>query len=158
VTKSGTNQFHGDVYEFIRNKVLNARGYFDTSKTAFVMNHFGGTLGGPIRKDRTFFFGSYEGLRRSQGISGQTVSVPDALDVWVISRRDRLSVAQSVIMAYRSDVTAKVKIWLEEDFIARFEVESGRNLEHYAASVPLTSRGASPKRGSAKKFASRPQQ
>ena len=80
VTKSGTNQFHGDVYEFIRNKVLNARGYFDTSKPAFVMNQFGGTLGGPIRKDRTFFFGSYEGLRRSQGISGQTVSVPDALE------------------------------------------------------------------------------
>jgi hypothetical protein len=80
VTKSGTNQFHGNVYEFLRNKVLNARGYFDTSKPAFVMNQFGGTFGGPIKKDRTFFFASYEGLRRSQGKSGDVVAVPDALE------------------------------------------------------------------------------
>lgn len=80
VTKSGTNQFHGNVYDFNRNKALNARGYFDTSKPAFVMNQFGGTFGGPIKKDRTFFFGSYEGLRRSQGQSGDVVSVPTALE------------------------------------------------------------------------------
>jgi outer membrane receptor protein involved in Fe transport len=80
VTKSGTNQLHGNVYDFLRNKVLNARGYFDTSKPAFVMNQFGGTLGGPIKKDRTFFFGSYEGLRRSQGSSGDVVAVPDSLE------------------------------------------------------------------------------
>src|SRR5438128_454472 len=80
VTKSGTNQLHGNVYDFLRNKVLNSRGYFDTSKPAFVMNQFGGTLGGPIKKDRTFFFASYEGLRRSQGKSGDVVAVPDALE------------------------------------------------------------------------------
>ncbi len=80
VTKSGTNQFHGNVYDFLRNKVLNARGYFDTSKPAFVMNQFGGTFGGPIKRDRTFFFASYEGLRRSQGASGDVVAVPDALE------------------------------------------------------------------------------
>jgi len=80
VTKSGTNQFHGNVYEFIRNKVLNARGYFDTSKPDFIMNQFGGTIGGPIKKDRTFFFASYEGLRRVKGVSGTTVSVPTALE------------------------------------------------------------------------------
>src|SRR5690348_2745016 len=78
VTKSGTNQVHGNVYDFLRNKVLNSRGYFDTSKPAFVMNQFGGTLGGPIKKDRTFFFASYEGLRRSQGKSGDVVRVPNA--------------------------------------------------------------------------------
>jgi outer membrane receptor protein involved in Fe transport len=80
VTKSGTNEFHGNVYDFLRNKVLNARGYFDSSKPAFVMNQFGGTLGGPIKKDRTFFFASYEGLRRSQGKSGDVVAVPDVLE------------------------------------------------------------------------------
>jgi outer membrane receptor protein involved in Fe transport len=80
VTKSGTNQLHGNVYEFLRNRVLNARGYFDTTKPGFVMNQFGGTLGGPIKKDQTFFFASYEGLRRSQGQSGDVVRVPDALE------------------------------------------------------------------------------
>ncbi|MGC2196326.1 MAG: carboxypeptidase regulatory-like domain-containing protein, partial [Terriglobales bacterium] len=80
VTKSGTNQFHGNVYEFHRNRPLNARGYFDTTKPAFIMNQFGGTLGGPIKKDQTFFFGSYEGLRRRQGQSGDTVAVPDSLE------------------------------------------------------------------------------
>jgi len=80
ITKSGTNRWHGNVYDFLRNKVLNARGYFDTSKPAFVMNQFGGTLGGPIKKDKTFFFASYEGLRRSEGKSGDVVAVPDALE------------------------------------------------------------------------------
>ena len=78
VTKSGTNQVHGNVYEFHRNRPLNARGYFDTTKPAFIMNQFGGTIGGPVKKDRTFFFGSYEGLRRRQGQSGDVVAVPDA--------------------------------------------------------------------------------
>jgi len=78
VTKSGTNQLHGNVYEFHRNRPLNARGYFDTSKPAFIMNQFGGTFGGPIKKDQTFFFGSYEGLRRVKGVSGDTVAVPTA--------------------------------------------------------------------------------
>jgi hypothetical protein len=76
VTKSGTNQFHGDVYEYFRNKVLNAQGYFNTVKPQFNQNQFGGTFGGPLRKDRTFFFTSYEGRRIRQGISGQTVLVP----------------------------------------------------------------------------------
>src|SRR5581483_6870863 len=80
VTKSGTNQFHGNVYEFLRNKVLNARGYFDTSKPDFIMNQFGGTIGGPIKKDRTFFFASYEGRRLRQGKSGDTVAVPTSLE------------------------------------------------------------------------------
>jgi hypothetical protein len=78
VTKSGTNQFHGNVYEFFRNKVLNAQGFFDSTKAAFNQNQFGGTFGGPIKKDKTFFFGSYEGRRVRQGQSGDTVTVPTA--------------------------------------------------------------------------------
>src|ERR1700716_841334 len=76
VTKSGTNQWHGNVYEYFRNKVLNAQGYFNTVKPQFNQNQFGGTFGGPLRKDRTFFFTSYEGRRVRQGVSGQTVLVP----------------------------------------------------------------------------------
>ncbi len=76
VTKSGTNQLHGDVYEYFRNTVLNAQGYFNTIKPQENQNQFGGTFGGPIRKDRTFFFVSYEGRRVRQGVSGQTVDVP----------------------------------------------------------------------------------
>jgi hypothetical protein len=81
VTKSGTNQFHGDVYEFFRNKVLNARGYFDPVNPQFNQNQFGGTLGGPIKKDRTFFFVSYEGRRIRQGIPSPAVTVPTAQEL-----------------------------------------------------------------------------
>ncbi len=76
VTKSGTNQFHGNLYEFFRNKVLNSQGYFDTTKPQFNQNQFGGTFGGPIKKDRTFFFASYEGRRIRQGIPSPLVTVP----------------------------------------------------------------------------------
>jgi len=79
VTKSGSNQFHGNMYEFFRNKVLNANAYCFSSdgctKPKFNQNQFGGTFGGPIRKDRTFFFTSYEGRRIRQGVSGETVAV-----------------------------------------------------------------------------------
>ena len=78
ITKSGTNQLHGNVYEFFRNKVLNSKGYFDSEKPDFKQNQFGGTLGGPIKKDRTFFFTSYEGRRIRQGISSDAISVPTA--------------------------------------------------------------------------------
>ena len=76
VTQSGTNGLHGDVYEYFRNKVLNAQGYFNTVKPQFNQNQFGGTLGGPIIKDRTFFFGSYEGRRVRQGQSSEIVQLP----------------------------------------------------------------------------------
>jgi hypothetical protein len=76
VTKSGTNDFHGSTYEFFRNDALNAKGFFDTTKLAYLQNQFGATLGGPIRKDKTFFFVTYEGDRIRRGSSGDTVTVP----------------------------------------------------------------------------------
>jgi hypothetical protein len=80
VTKSGTNQFHGNMYEFFRNKVLNANAYCFSPdgcpKPQFNQNQFGGTFGGPIVKDRTFFFTSYEGRRIRQGIPSPAVPVP----------------------------------------------------------------------------------
>src|SRR5256885_4746853 len=76
VTKSGTNDFHGSAYEFFRNKNLNANGFFDTQKLDYLQNQFGATFGGPIKKDRTFFFVTYEGDRIRRGTSSDTVSVP----------------------------------------------------------------------------------
>ena len=80
VTKSGTNAFHGSVYEFFRNDVLNAHAFTFTPapKPPFKQNQFGGTFGGPIRKDKTFFFGSYEGRRIVKGVDSQPVTVPTA--------------------------------------------------------------------------------
>src|SRR5579864_3907659 len=78
VTKSGTNAFHGSAYEFLRNSALDARNFFDGPQIpAFKRNQFGGTVGGPIKKDKLFFFVNDEELRKSQG---QTVIalVPDA--------------------------------------------------------------------------------
>ncbi len=79
VTKSGTNQFHGVVFEFLRNDNLDASKWetnaFGGVKPAFRRNQFGGALGGPIQRDRTFFFGSYEGLREGLGRT-QVYDVP----------------------------------------------------------------------------------
>src|SRR6266446_7892765 len=76
-TRSGTNSFHGDVFEYIRNSAFDARNFFDTAKPPFRRNQFGGSAGGPIWKDRTFIFGDYEGLRQSQGVT-QVTTVPSA--------------------------------------------------------------------------------
>jgi hypothetical protein len=78
VTASGTNQLHGNVYEFVRNSALDARNFFDQGAIPeFQRNVFGATLGGPIRKDKTFLFGNYEGFRQNLGLSDLTL-VPDA--------------------------------------------------------------------------------
>lgn len=80
VTKSGTNEFHGNLFHFFRNERLNARGFFDTARPRFNQNQFGGTFGGPILKNKTFFFGSYEGRRIRQGIPSDLIRVPTALE------------------------------------------------------------------------------
>lgn len=85
-TKSGTNEIHGDGFEFFRNTDLNARNFFNPGvgpdagpKGAFHQNQFGGTLGGPIKKDKIFFFVDYQGTRMIQGQSVNTI-VPTAAD------------------------------------------------------------------------------
>ena len=77
VTKSGTNEFHGSLFEFLRNEKLDARNFFAPTKPAYKQNQFGGSLGGPIKKNKLFFFGDYEGFRQSQGQTF-TSSVPIA--------------------------------------------------------------------------------
>lgn len=69
-TRSGTNEFHGALYEFHRNSVLDARNFFAPEKPSFRRNQFGGVIGGPLVRDRTFFFAGYEGQRRGQQEAG----------------------------------------------------------------------------------------
>jgi carboxypeptidase family protein/TonB-dependent receptor-like protein len=76
VTKSGTNDFSGSAFEFFRDEALDGKNYFDDEKPDFRRNQFGGSFGGPVVKNRTFFFGSYEGLREHKGIT-QVATVLD---------------------------------------------------------------------------------
>jgi hypothetical protein len=75
-TAAGTNALHGSLYEFLRNSDLDARNFFDQNIPQFQRNNFGGALGGPIQKDKTFVFGNYEGYRQHLGLSDVTL-VPD---------------------------------------------------------------------------------
>jgi hypothetical protein len=76
VTKSGANEFHGSAFEFLRNTALDARNFFDTQRGLFRRNQFGGTLGGPVLRDKVFFFIDYQGTRELRGISGGKIPVP----------------------------------------------------------------------------------
>lgn len=77
VTMSGTNSFHGTAFEFLRNSVLDARNFFDQAGVSpFKRNQFGGSAGGPLKKDKTFIFGNYEGFRQRLGLSSVAI-VPD---------------------------------------------------------------------------------
>jgi hypothetical protein len=80
VTKSGTNAFHGNAFEFLRNTDLDARNYFSPTRGAFDQNQFGGTAGGPIRRNKVFFFADYQGTRSTQGIDTGQIPVPSLQD------------------------------------------------------------------------------
>jgi hypothetical protein len=78
VTKSGSNQFHGSAFEFLRNTSLDARNFFSPERGFFRQNQFGGTIGGPVKKNKLFFFTDYQGTRTAQGIDSGLISVPSA--------------------------------------------------------------------------------
>lgn len=80
ITKSGGDAYHGNVFEFLRNTDLDARGYFDPSRAAFRQNQFGGTLGGPIKHQRIYFFMDYQGTRTTEGVETGLISVPSDND------------------------------------------------------------------------------
>ena len=80
VTKSGTNEFHGDAFEFLRNGALNARNFFAPIQDTLKRNQFGGSIGGPIIKDKLFFFGTYQGTRIRSAAQGQIAFVPTAAE------------------------------------------------------------------------------
>ncbi|MGO9262299.1 MAG: carboxypeptidase regulatory-like domain-containing protein [Bryobacteraceae bacterium] len=80
VTKSGSNAIHGDAFEFLRNTDLDARNFFDNTRGAFRQNQFGGVIGGPVKKDKVFFFVDYQGTRTVEGIASPETSVPSLQD------------------------------------------------------------------------------
>jgi hypothetical protein len=80
ITKSGSGSFHGDAFEFLRSTALDARGYFDPTRPAFRQNQFGGTLGGPVKRQKVFFFGDYQGTRTTEGVPTGLITVPSVQD------------------------------------------------------------------------------
>lgn len=78
VTRSGTNAFHGDLFEFLRNGDLNARNFFAATRDSLKRNQFGGTVGGPIKKNKLFFFAGYQGTRVRQDATDSVAYVPTA--------------------------------------------------------------------------------
>jgi Carboxypeptidase regulatory-like domain len=80
ITKSGNDSLHGNAFEFLRNTALDARGYFDPSRPVFRQNQFGGTLGGPVKHQKVYFFGDYQGTRTNEGVETGDISVPSLQD------------------------------------------------------------------------------
>jgi hypothetical protein len=81
ITRGGTNQFHGDAFEFVRNAVFNARSYFATIRDALKRNQFGGVIGGPVIKDKTFFFFGYQQTEIRDTANGNVAYVPTAAEL-----------------------------------------------------------------------------
>ncbi len=80
ITKSGTNHIHGDAFDFLRNTDLDARDYYSPTRGVYHQNQFGGTAGGPIVRDKLFFFADYQGTRQNIGQGTGLVPVPSAAD------------------------------------------------------------------------------
>jgi hypothetical protein len=80
ITKSGTDRFHGDMFEFVRNTDLETRNFYDTNRGPYQQDQFGGTVGGPIKRNRLFFFADYQGNRKVLGQSSGQVTVPTAAE------------------------------------------------------------------------------
>jgi hypothetical protein len=80
ITKSGTNQFHGDAFEFVRNPNMDARNFYSSERGVLHQNQFGGTFGGPIRHDKAFFFADYQGTRQVVGVDSGLTPVPSVAD------------------------------------------------------------------------------
>jgi hypothetical protein len=80
ITKSGSNAFHGDVFEFLRNTNLDARNYFSPARGSFDQNQFGGTMGGPVTRNKIFFYTDYQGTRQNQGVDTERIPVPSVED------------------------------------------------------------------------------
>lgn len=93
VTRSGANRFHGDAFEYVRNTDFDARNYFSQGRAKFQQNQFGGALGGPIRRDRTFFFADYQQTRQIRGADTGLIPVPT-----VAERNGDFSELASVLM------------------------------------------------------------
>jgi hypothetical protein len=115
VTQSGTNQFHGDVFEFLRNGALDSPGPFDAGTVPpFKRNQFGAAAGGPIRKDRIFLFGNYEGFRQSLDVSSVSV-VPDTQARTTGSLPNPCSGTRAVVSKLNKGMLPFMALWPEQN-------------------------------------------
>jgi hypothetical protein len=80
ITKSGSDSFHGNAFEFLRNTALDARGYFDPNRPVFRQNQFGGTVGGVVKRGKIYFFADYQGTRTNEGVETGNITVPSLQD------------------------------------------------------------------------------
>ena len=104
VTKSGTNQFHGSAFEFLRNTGFDAANFFDRGRRGtYHQNQFGGTFGGPVLKDKIFFFADYQGNRLSQGVTQRITGVPTS----DLLNGNLASVESSLVDAHGNPTTVK---------------------------------------------------
>jgi Carboxypeptidase regulatory-like domain/TonB dependent receptor len=109
VTKSGGNQFHGSAFEYFRNDALDAANFFDNivgQKSPLKLNQFGGSLGGPIAKDKLFFFGSYEGYRLRAGVNSVEAVPGDAARICAVAGVTCNATQVSFLPAFRSPQAA----------------------------------------------------
>jgi hypothetical protein len=125
ITRSGTNQFHGSAYEFLRNSALDARNFFDGATVPpFKRNQFGASAGGPIRKDKVFVFGDYEGLRQSLGITKvDTVPSVAARSGTLCSAPDTTPACTATPIIVDSSVQKYLPLW----HVPNSGVKSGTN-------------------------------
>jgi len=108
VTKSGTNDYHGNVFEFLRNTDFDAANYFDAGQRgAYHQNQFGGTFGGPIKKDKIFFFADYQGNRLDQGITQLITGAPTS----ALESGNLTSVASGLVDAHGNPTTVNGAAW-----------------------------------------------
>jgi hypothetical protein len=136
LTKSGSNSFHGSAYEFLRNTALNANAYnFGQTipKPAWHQNQFGGSLGGPIRKDKTFFFGDYEGLRIVRGQNPSQTTVPTLFERQNVGNfTDNPSISNQIVPTSQID-----QVGLQ--YFQLFPLPNGPGLVNNYTSAPSTS-------------------
>jgi len=137
--KSGTNQFHGAAWEFLRNTQLNAIGFFqprENKKPTLVQNQFGAALGGPIRRDKLFFFGNYEGFRRVT--TNFALSSVATLD----QRAGRFTDAAGAPLTIQNPLTLKIDYFLNSklNVFGRYSHRQAAAVEE--ASLPTPSGGS----------------
>ena len=149
VSKSGTNAYHGDAYEFLRNNDLDARGFFLAKRAIYKQHDFGATIGGPVRipklyngKDRTFFFFSYEGFRNRVGSDATVYSVPPP-EFYTGDLRNWVDQNNKLIPVYDPATNRQVNgTWVRDPFPnnqipqTRFDSFSKTVMAYGAAAVP----------------------
>ncbi len=111
VTKSGSDRFHGNLFEFFRNTNLDARNYFSPERAEFKQNQPGGTVGGPIKKGKIFFFGDYQATRTTQGIETGNIPVPSlasAVGQFLRHRRSADRQRERIVLGERPRAAARI--------------------------------------------------